>query len=49
MGMGSDDEYAPLTWHGPFESMESAERHIKNFANPGGWSVDQSGKRNPPK
>jgi len=36
--------------YGPFNSLEQAERYLDdNFANPGGFSEDHSGRMNPPK
>lgn len=35
--------------YGPFSSEADAEKYLdKNFANPGGWSVDRSGTNPPP-
>jgi len=42
-GSGEYEEY------GPFMSLERAERYLEdNFANPGGYSVNSSGKTKPP-
>jgi hypothetical protein len=35
--------------YGPFNSQEEADRYLsRNFANPGGYNVDDSGKSKPP-
>lgn len=54
LGLGEetgDGEYEGETiWYGPFPSEEATDRYLsKNFANPGGMMVDDSGKRQPPK
>ena len=37
-------------WYGPFESFEEAHEFLRrDFANPGGYSSDDSGRRLPPK
>jgi hypothetical protein len=39
-----------MTDYGPFPSFEAAERFLeKNFANPGGYSTDDSGRQKPPR
>lgn len=38
------------TNYGPFDDIDSAEDHLSNYhANPGGWSVDRSGRMPAPK
>ena len=37
------------TTYGPFPSQESAYEYLNNFSNPGGFSVDKSGKAPVPK
>jgi len=48
-----DDGYDPdpeMTHYGPFASEDLAIRFLdRNFANPGGWSTDTSGRRRPPR
>lgn len=45
-GTGGSGGYAN---YGPFISYEQAEQYLEdNFANPGGYSVDQSGRMKPP-
>jgi hypothetical protein len=37
-------------WYGPFASFEDADQFLsRNFANPGGYNKDSSGRRPPPK
>lgn len=37
-------------WYGPFSSFEAADKYLsKNFANPGGSTEDDSGRRPPPR
>lgn len=48
----ADEEYGE--WedayvYGPFGSERDADRYLDQFSNPGGMSVDDSGKRPPPK
>ena len=47
----ADHEYADYeeaNTYGPFSSQEQAMDYLDNFSNPGGWSEDDSGKRQPP-
>jgi hypothetical protein len=49
LGDEEEDEDGPQHY-GPFGSQESALRYLsKNFANPGAYWVDASGKNPPPK
>ena len=43
------DEYDdPFEVYGPFPSEASAERELRNHSNPGGYDVDDSGRRRKP-
>jgi hypothetical protein len=43
-------EYEDARTHGPFSSEDAADSYLsKNFSNPGGADVDDSGKKAPPK
>ena len=48
----ADEEYGGLddsTTYGPFSTLEVGQEYLDdNFSNPGGWSIDKSGKRKPP-
>lgn len=49
LGLEDDWSRGEMHWHGPFSSMEQADRYLsKNFANPGGFMVDESGTEDPP-
>ncbi len=41
-------EYEDATTYGPFYSEDSAMKFLHNFANPGGYDVDDSGTAAPP-
>lgn len=43
---GDEDD---ATTYGPFRTEDDADDYIRNFSNPGGLSVDDSGRRPPPK
>lgn len=45
------DSYDPeMEYYGPFPTMDAAVKYLnQNFANPGGWSEDDSGRRKPPR
>ena len=48
----ADEEYGDWedsTTYGPFPSEDGAYRHLRNFSNPGGFAVDDSGDLAPPK
>ena len=46
----SEPELVGTHIHGPFDSEEDADKYLGNeYPNPGGYRVDSSGKRTPPK
>jgi hypothetical protein len=48
-GDGNHQQHTASTY-GPFNDIESAEKYISDeFSNPGGWSIDKSGKKQVPK
>ena len=47
---GYGDSYPDYNTYGPFSSLKEAQRYLdKNFANPGGWGEDPSGRHPTPK
>lgn len=51
LGLADSDAYgSELFYYGPFSSEEQTVRYLNNnFSNPGGWGVDDSGERPPPR
>ena len=48
----ADDEYGEYedsNTYGPFVTQEKADEYLDNFSNPGGMSIDRSGKQKVPK
>lgn len=44
------DRDAEMEYYGPFPTMNAAVKYLnQNFANPGGWSEDDSGRQKPPR
>jgi hypothetical protein len=44
------DRDADMKYYGPFPSLKAAIKYLNdNFANPGGWSEDDSGRQKPPR